>query len=236
MDRSINELEKDFLVEWKREHIYYQGDKRLGVFIDIIDEILEDNKVTLEELGYLKNELNKFILGIKSDPTTRATQYLRGILIGLVADDKINELEIFQLREWLYNNESLRGHYPYDKIFEEIEKVLEDGFISTQEKDALVFKVNKILDPVKYIEEKIVDFNGKSVCVTGQFLFGSRKEVHNYLVEKGAIIKTGVSGRTDYLIVGSLGSEAYANKAYGGKIEKALNKGCVLLREDQVFK
>ena len=57
--------------------------------------------------------------------------------------------------------------------------------------------------------------------MTGEFLFGSKEDVSNLLQEKGAIEKSGVSSKLDYLIVGLVGSDAWKYGNYGGKILKA---------------
>lgn len=64
-------------------------------------------------------------------------------------------------------------------------------------------------------------FKGSAFVVTGQFKSYPREEIEKIITDMGGLLRTAVSSRTDYLIVGSLGSEAYTVK-HGKKVEKAL--------------
>lgn len=66
--------------------------------------------------------------------------------------------------------------------------------------------------------------NRKSFCVTGSFDGISRDEIHELIEKHGGEIRTSVSGKLDYLIVGS---EA------GSKLEKAKELGVNILDIDK---
>lgn len=66
--------------------------------------------------------------------------------------------------------------------------------------------------------------NWKSFCVTGSFDGISREEIHELIEKHGGEIRTSVSGKLDYLIVGS---EA------GSKLEKAKELGVKILSIDE---
>lgn len=67
-----------------------------------------------------------------------------------------------------------------------------------------------------------IDVEGKNVCLTGNFARAARSDVEVQLRQKGAVIKTAVSGKLDYLIVGSLGNAEWQQGNYGAKIKKAM--------------
>ncbi|MGN0666442.1 MAG: exonuclease domain-containing protein [Huintestinicola sp.] len=48
--------------------------------------------------------------------------------------------------------------------------------------------------------------SGKTVCLTGDFECGEREAIENTLVAKGAIVKSGVIKKLDYLVIGANGS------------------------------
>lgn len=50
---------------------------------------------------------------------------------------------------------------------------------------------------------------GKMVCLSGEFNYGSKKQVEDLLVEKGAIIAKSVTAKLDVLILGEAGSAAW---------------------------
>ena len=63
--------------------------------------------------------------------------------------------------------------------------------------------------------------NGKSICLSGSFNYGSKTDVENVIVENGGVVKSTVSKRTDYLIVGSIGSDRWKHGQYGTKVVQA---------------
>lgn len=46
------------------------------------------------------------------------------------------------------------------------------------------------------------DFAGKTICLSGEFNYGSKKQVEELLSEKGALLTKSVSGKLDVLILG----------------------------------
>jgi len=69
---------------------------------------------------------------------------LNGQLKG-VCDEKIIEKRLNNLTKWLYDNNELIGHFPYDKVLKIIKKITQDGIITKSELDDLVMKINYIL-------------------------------------------------------------------------------------------
>nr|WP_312692847.1 BRCT domain-containing protein [Caproiciproducens sp.] len=66
------------------------------------------------------------------------------------------------------------------------------------------------------------DISGKAFCLTGEFEFGDRSSVEATLYQKGGIPVSSVTRKTDCVIVGSKGSDAWSNGNYGTKLKKAL--------------
>ena len=62
----------------------------------------------------------------------------------------------------------------------------------------------------------------KTFCLTGEFVIAPRSTIAKKLKEKGAIEKSGVSTKLDYLIVGGMGSDAWKFGNIGGKIARAM--------------
>lgn len=74
-----------------------------------------------------------------------------------------------------------------------------------------------------------VYFVSKTVCLSGNFKFGTKADISKILTDYGAIMTTSVNKHLDYLIVGENGSEKWAFGDYGTKINHALElkaKGC----------
>ncbi len=120
-------------------------------------------------------------------------------------------------------NMSLRGNYPFDKVFEIVSDALADGVLENTELQAMFLLFEQITDPIANACD-CTDFyiQGKTFCLTGEFKYGQRSLVQEMLSKRGGIPVNSVSNKTDYLIVGSLGSDAWVAGNYGTKVKKAL--------------
>ena len=166
---------------------------------------------------------------VKTSPITLATQILDGILKGIIVDGDISEAECKNLRQWLYDNIYLSDHYPFNKAITMIDKVLEDSKVTKEEAEYITSMINDMLNPVQTLTSQVNDINGKHICLTGDFGYGSKAEVEKYISERGGIIEKNVVRTLDILIVGNNECQAYANGTYGTKIKKAIEyngKGC----------
>lgn len=158
----------------------------------------------------------------KYSDETKALQQLQGFLMGILADDVLTSEEILKLNDWVEKNEELKGNYPFDRVFEALENVLEDGVIEQKELDSLLVLFKQFISPVENNEKVCIDILvGKHCCLTGDFVYGSKKEVEELIVNKGGICDNNVKKATEYVIVGGNGSENWKQGTYGGKIKKA---------------
>jgi DNA polymerase-3 subunit epsilon len=87
---------------------------------------------------------------------------------------------------------------------------------------------------------KFRDVTGKNICLTGNFEICSKDIIKYFLESRGAIIKTSVSKKVDYLIIGECGSENYIDGTRGTKEIKAIElqqNGCKIeiIREKDFF-
>lgn len=222
-DQVINEKEVKRLKQWLDEN---QINKSYMLFDKIINEIsviLEDNEIDAYEQIKLRNIVQAIRSSKLYNETTLGLQLLEGIVEGISCDDAINEDEIFALRKWLEEHDYLNGVYPYDKIYCMVENVLEDGELGESEKEELAFAFRELYCPVTQVENSDgIELEGKTFCLTGEFTSASKSEISKKLVSQGAIEKSGVSSKLDYLFVGGCGSAAWKFGKIGGKIAKAM--------------
>ncbi len=152
-----------------------------------------------------------------------AINVLRSILLDISNDGQLDENEFFELTNWISVNRSLEGSYPFDVISQSIDDILSDGVIETSELDLLEGLIEEWLDPVMYsYHDPLRTLEGKHIVITGDFDFGGVDDVTSYIVGKGAIVDDRVTKKTDYIVVGALGSKAWVAGNYGNKIKKAL--------------
>lgn len=155
--------------------------------------------------------------------TTKQLLNLKAVLKNITADGLLSDQEVHSLRAWMADNQSLRGNFPFDKIFAVVEGALADGVLAADELQNMLQLFAQVTDPVSASANcGHFDISGKIFCLTGEFVKGSRSLVEQILVQQGGISTKSVTKKTDYVIVGSQGSDAWSAGNYGTKVKKAL--------------
>lgn len=239
-DSKIDDAEKDYIVKWRNENIKYLNNKEIADIINVIDRIRSDNIITVDELTEIQSVIKKYLDIVSTSPITLATQILNGIMRGIITDGVITEAECRSLRQWLYDNVYLTGHYPFDKMMNLIEETLADGIITPDESSYITSIIHELLDPVESLKSQVNTIEGKRICLSGNFAFGQKADVENYIIEHNGLIDSSVKKTTDILLIGDCECQAYSNGKYGTKVIKALeynNKGCniQILKESDFF-
>lgn len=165
----------------------------------------------------------------QASETTLRLQTLQMILKSISADGVLTAEEVTVLEKWMIDNQLLEGNYPFDKVFRTVRQATQDGILDVQEKDELLNLFIRITDPVRQTECSSFDICGKVFCLTGEFKAGGRSTIEAHFVSRGGIASKNVTKKTDYLIVGELGSDAWSSGNYGTKVKKAMElqeKGC----------
>ena len=60
-------------------------------------------------------------------------------------NEAIRYEELIELQKWLFDNNHLKGNYPYDEIITILEEVLKDGFITEDENSVLLNLFKKFI-------------------------------------------------------------------------------------------
>ena len=229
MDSEIAESEIAFIKKWRERFAAYIAQPAINKIIGTIDSILEDGVITLEEIAILQKSVREHLDIVSTSAVTLATQILNGIIGGIQEDKEISEEECQNLRAWLYENNYLAGHFPFDKLFDRIEAVLDDGVLTEDEANLIEEDINNLLNPVDSLRREVDSLKGKRVCLSGNFSFGQKSAVEEYIIAQGGIVEAGVTRSTDILLVGDKECQAYSNGTYGTKVKKAIeynDKGC----------
>ena len=191
---------------------------------------------------YFKNTSENGVYKVKNTDETLALRELQALLNEVVIDGKVTSSELLLLQEWIEKHSDLQGNYPYDRVFEAINRVLEDGVITDEELMELKSVFSEFADPVKQVsvsDLSNVIFDNKHICLTGDFKYGSKQAVGELIISAGGILDNSVKKNTDYVVVGACGSSNWKTGNYGTKIKKALEyneKGLdIAIVEEEVF-
>ena len=82
--------------------------------------------------------------------------------------------------------------------------------------------------------EELSSVTGLRIALTGNFECCSRTEAETALAQMGAKITNSISSKTNYLIVGGLGSDRWKYSNGGGKIQQATQLGVKILPETAI--
>lgn len=241
IDSVITEEEVAHIVQWKNKNLQYSSQKDIAAIIETVDAILADGVVTLDELITLQSSVKAYLDIVSTSPVTLATQILDGILKGITVDGEVTEAECKNLRQWLYDNIYLSDHFPFNKAIELIDQVLKDSVITQEESAYITSVINDMLNPVQALSAQVNSVEGKHVCLSGNFAYGSKSAVEKYIIAHGGVMDSSVKKSTDILIIGDNECQAYSNGTYGTKVKKAMEyneKGCkiqIIKEADFVF-
>lgn len=248
-DGHIDKSESDELIHWCELHAHLRDRHPFSELLPKIDAALEDGVIDEDERADILWLCNNILDSEKYyDLTTSSIQFLHGLIHGVMADGILTDAEIHSLSDWLETNDFLRGTYPFDELDSLIHAALADGKISEDERAMLTAFFGSLIDfkdsrnlveadfaalRAKYSMDGIcamcpeISFHGKTFCFTGQSYHGPRAELVDTVEQLGGIYRTGVTKKTDYLVVGNAGNPCWAYSCYGRKIEEA-----VRLRKD----
>ncbi len=236
-DQKLEPRELLFLDTWLRtQQALDDGD--VVDLLDLIGDVLADGTVTGDELAEIYALIEDIIEF--SEQTTRdeaaAINELLGLVTGIVADGVVDLSEFAQLDQWIGNNPDVSNHWPANVIAQRLRHIAEDGVVEPEELEELKTTLQQMCGysfeetgaadggVAEVFEDgiQIFEHDGKTICFTGKFVCGTRKNVENTASKRGAQVVRNVSGRTDALVVGTLASRDWRFTSHGRKIEKAL--------------
>jgi NAD-dependent DNA ligase len=160
---------------------------------------------------------------------------LLGIAQGLLSDGQLQDSEIQFLRDWLTANEAMSASWPGDVLLAQVEEVLRDGCITEAEREHLISTLQELVGgrlenladsplvtQLAMDEGEDIRFDGRLFCLTGDFVFGPRSTCEEAIVRRGGEVKSGISKKIDFVVVGGLGSKEWKHGGFGTKVERAV--------------
>jgi len=82
----------------------------------------------------------------------KAVHMLEGILKGMSYDQKIHDLEVTELRNWLEAHIQFKNKFPFKEIIDQLEDILSDGVVTADEKEDLLWFCNKVTTDNDYYD------------------------------------------------------------------------------------
>jgi hypothetical protein len=166
----------------------------------------------------------------------RTIDEMLGLCKGILADGVVVPSEAEFLRAWLRANRDLAQEWPACVLAERLEHIFDDGVVTDEEatdlRDLLLAVTGEareadagarkatelpLNDPLPLIE-----FPERRFCFTGKFIYGTRGACEAEVVRRGGRCQSTPTLKTDYLVIGVLGSRDWVHTTHGRKIEFAV--------------
>lgn len=237
-DTRLNSMEALYLNTWLLDSQPLKDDPDVIDLLDLISDVLQDGKLTSEELIEL-NSLITDIIEYRSFKDVTKSDYINeflGLISGIVADDQINEDEFSYLVKWIQQHNDLVEDPTIRNVITKLIEFTELESTSPADDESLLAFLKETAGirfletgstdthPMDHIADDIdfMDHSGASVCFTGVFNTGSRKEIEAIATKLGAITRKDPSKSIDYVIIGSQVSPDWKHTSFGRKIQKAI--------------
>lgn len=244
-DAVVSSAEIEELIHWCQLHANLRDRHPFSELLPRVEQACEDGVITDDEAQDILWLCNSFADNNGYyDSITSSIQFLTGLVHGIMADGVLADKEILALNTWIKGNDFLVGTYPFDEINSMLSNILADNIITEDERNQLMAFLSNIIefkDSYNLSEKDFTDLREKYsisgicavcpdiqikdhiFCFTGESYRASRAEITKTIEALGGTIRSGVSKKTNYLIVGNAGNPCWAYACYGRKIETAMD-------------
>jgi hypothetical protein len=167
----------------------------------------------------------------------RSTTELIGLAKGILADEEVTRPEVSLLVGWFDANPEAANTYPGNVLARRLDRVMEDGIVDDEELEDLrellaemtgashgrIYGANAATTLPLNVPAPEIEFDGSVFVFTGRFALGPRRICEEEVAARGGDCSSNVTKKTNYLVVGTLGSRDWYQTAHGRKIEAAVN-------------
>lgn len=223
-----------------------EEDLTISVSVNYVED--EEKKETIKKQKNLDphgQPLNRSFSATRL--THRTIDELIGLCKGIHADEVLHNSEVRFLAQWLDKSREIVDTWPANILASRIEKILEDNIIDDSERGELFNLLSEITgcrighELIDYSTGEIIEnlshastllpldrpapfvvFNGKQFCLTGKFCYGTRNKCEKEIKVRGGQVQSNITQKTDYLVIGLLGSADWKHSTHGLKIKTVI--------------
>jgi len=88
---------------------------------------------------------------------SRDMHILEGYLQGLVADQRVRDVELRQLADWLGNHNEFADRHPFNEVIPRVQKIVANGIVDEEERADLLWLSNRFSTDNEYYDEVTSD-------------------------------------------------------------------------------
>ncbi len=166
----------------------------------------------------------------------RSVEQLLGLATGMIADGALSNLEINYLSTWLSEHSDVASVWPGSVVAELVEEILSKGGVSEADRARLLKMLSDLsgsdflgtgsvsaeVTTLPLDEWCTVNLKDSHICLSGEFLFGTRTKCEEVAVAFGSIAHATITKKIAYLVLGTKVSPSWAHTSFGRKIEQAI--------------
>jgi|TARA_B110000240_G_C13485951_1_gene447407 NAD-dependent DNA ligase len=165
----------------------------------------------------------------------RLIDELIGISRGVIADGIVDEQEAIFIGQWIEQHREVSDRWPVNILYTRLVEMLKDGVLSKDEQKELMATLRDITGESSVFQEPnrsttlpldnpapVIDFEDKTFCLTGRFVFGTLRDCEETIVDMSGSVVQSPSQETDYLVIGELGSPDWVHTTFGRSIERGV--------------
>jgi NAD-dependent DNA ligase len=165
----------------------------------------------------------------------KAIEHLLGLVEGIIADNHLHDKEVHLLSTWLSANPEATSAWPGNLVGRKVQEVLADGIITEVERSHLLKVLSGLIASDFHatgsasaevttlpIDDAVtVDLRNSGVCMTGEFIYGTRAACERLTLRAGGMPLDNVSKNVDILVIGTRVSPDWVHTTFGRKIQRA---------------
>lgn len=167
----------------------------------------------------------------------RSADELIGICRGILADGAVNTSEGDFLLGWLDRHKEFANTFPFNILYPRVRDALVDGVLDADEEKDLLEAIHNTIGGEAHAPQgsnslstelpfdvpyPTILYSASTFVLTGTFSYGKRGEVRGAIEDRQGVVLSTVSLKTDYLVVGDVGSRDWIHSSYGRKIQNAV--------------
>ena len=165
----------------------------------------------------------------------RLIDELIGISRGVIADGVVDEQEAIFIGQWIDQHREVAGKWPVNVLYARLVEMLKDGVLSTDEQRELLSTLRDLTGESSLFQESnrstmlpldkptpVMQFEGRTFCLTGRFVFGSLLDCEETVADMGGAVVETPGQDTDYIVIGELCSPDWVHTTFGRSIERGV--------------
>jgi NAD-dependent DNA ligase len=159
-----------------------------------------------------------------------------GLVRGIAADGQVSADEATRLSEWARANPEVASRWPANVLARRLERIFADGRIEGRERTRLSAMLSQLAEnPVGLAQgfplatdlpitrpEPEVAFEGQTFVFAGEMAYGPTHQCEREVIELGGTCERGINRRTDYVVIGSLAADDWAQQDFGSLVDEVV--------------